>query len=288
MSSTQQIRGRIRSVRNTRQITKAMQLVSASKLRRTQEAAQATQIYSQYAREILTNLRRHNEVQEYDLYQKRPIKRRLFILFTSDRGLAGPYNANLIKAYISELKKDDVSGVKNATIVFGKQGAKVLSRLKDTEVLGVYTGLPDRPEMYHLEAAINNAVEHFLDGHVDAVDVIYTRYVNTVTQHADVRRLLPAGFTDEPVTEPIRTAKFEPSMEAVLLTVTMRLIEAQFMQAVLESRVSEQAMRMMAMKSATDNANELLEDYTLALNNARQASITQELAEITGGAEAMK
>lgn len=288
MSSTQQIKGRIRSVRNTRQITKAMQLVSASKLRRTQEAAQATQIYSRYAREILTSLRRQSEVQEYDLYQKRPVKRRLFVIFTSDRGLAGSYNTNMIKTYISELKKDDAAGVKNATIVFGRQGAKVLSRLKDTEVLGVYTGLPDKPEMYHLEAALNNAIEHFLDGYVDAVDVIYTRYVNTVTQHADIRRLLPAGFTDEPVTEEVNEAKFEPSMEAVLLTVTMRLLEVQFMQSVLESRVSEQAMRMMAMKNATDNATELLEDYTLAYNNARQASITQELAEITGGAEAMK
>lgn len=288
MSSTQQIRGRIKSVRNTRQITKAMQLVSASKLRRMQDAAQATQAYSRYAREILTNLRQQQDVTEYPLYVHRPLKRRLLIIVTSDRGLAGAYNSNILKTYLAALKKDKAAGVENATIVFGRQGAKIVSRLKGIEVLGVYTGLPDKPQMSHLEAAVGAAIAQFTEGNVDAVDVIYTKFHNTVTQQATTHRILPAGFSDVPVTEQVREAKFEPSLEQVLQTTTMRLIETQVLQTVLESGVSEQAMRMMAMKSATDNANELLEDYTLALNNARQAAITQELAEITGGAEAMK
>lgn len=288
MSSTQQIRSRIRSVRNTRQITKAMQLVSASKLRRMQDAAAATQAYSKYAREILTHLKQQREVGEFDFYKERPIKKRLFIVMTSDRGLAGAYNANILKTYIAQLKADDKEGIKNATIVFGRQGAKIVSRLHDTEVVGVYTGLPDKPEMANLEAAINSAVTQFLDGSVDAVDVVYTKFINTVTQNAAIQRVLPAGFSDEPVTETVQAAEFEPSLETVLLGTTVRLIEAQVLQAILESNVSEQAMRMMAMKSATDNANDLIEEYTLAYNNARQSAITQELAEITGGAEAMK
>lgn len=286
MASTQQIRARIKSVKNTRQITKAMQLVSASKLRRMQEAAEATKAYSKYARELLTHLRQQNEVQNYDFYVERPVKNRMLIIITSDRGLAGSYNSNVIKRYISELKEADTK--KDTTIVFGRQGSKAVSRLKGIDVEGVYTGLPDQPTISDLSAAITTAIEKFRSGEVDAVDVIYTHFVNTMTQNAAIQRLLPAGFTEEEVSKHIKSAEFEPSIEAVLEQTTIRLIESQLLQAVLESNVSEQAMRMVAMKSATDNANELVDDYTLELNNARQAAITQELAEISGGVEAMK
>src|SRR4051812_10376650 len=139
MASTQQIRSRIRSVRNTRQITKAMQLVSASKLRRMQEAAQATQAYSKYARELLTHLKRQPEVKGFHLYEERPVKKRLIIIITSDLGLAGAYNANVLKRYIKELKQDIDEKVSTATIVFGRQGTKTVSRLKDVDVAGTYT-----------------------------------------------------------------------------------------------------------------------------------------------------
>jgi F-type H+-transporting ATPase subunit gamma len=288
MASTQQIRAKIKSVRNTRQITKAMQLVSASKLRRMQDAAEATRAYSKYAREILTHLRRQNEAKQFKFYEERPVKSRLLIVITADRGLAGAYNSNIIKQYIMELKKDDSGKVKNSTIVLGRQGAKAVARIKDTEVLGVYTGLPDKPGLSDLEAGINSAIKAFMDDQVDAVDIIYTRFVSTVTQIPTVQRLLPAGFTEEEVGETVKSAEFEPSAEAVLLSTTIRLVESQLLQAVLESNVSEQAMRMLAMKNATDNASEILDEYTLEYNNVRQAAITQELAEITGGAEAMK
>lgn len=288
MSSTQQIRSRIKSVKNTRQITKAMQLVSASKLRRMQDAAQATMAYSKYAREILTHLKQQHEVSQFEFYMDRPVKKRLLIIITSDRGLAGAYNSNVLKTYLRELKADEAAGISNSTICFGRQGSNFIARLKDTEVAGVYTGLPDKPELFNLEAGINTAIDQFLDGTVDAVDVIYTHFVNTISQQATIQRILPAGFTEEPVTENIRNSEFEPSIETVLLNTTVRLIEAQVLQAVLEANVSEQAMRMVAMKNATDNAGDLIDEYTLALNNARQAAITQELAEISGGVEAMK
>jgi F-type H+-transporting ATPase subunit gamma len=288
MASTQQIRRRIKSVRNTRQITKAMQLVSASKLRRMQEAAQATQAYSKYARELLTHLKRQPEVQGFELYEERPVKKRLIIVISSDLGLAGAYNANVLKRYIGELQKDADQKVVTATIVFGRQGSNTVTRLKDVELAGVYTALPEKPTAADIEAAATIAIGKFEAGEVDAVDVIYTHFVNTVTQQATMQRLLPAGFTEEEVTESIKTAVFEPSAETVLRSVTVRLVKAQLLQSLLESNVSEQAMRMLAMKNATDNASELLDDYTLELNNARQAAITQELAEISGGVEAMK
>jgi len=286
MASTQQIRGRIKSVKNTRQITKAMQLVSASKLRRMQEAAAAAEVYSRYARELLTHLRAQDEAREFAFYTTKPVKNRLIIIITSDRGLAGAYNSNVLKTYVSELKNDRTAGVGNQTIVVGRQGANFVGRLQ-TEISGVYTNLPDKPALSDLQPAIQTAIKAFTDKEVEAVDVIYTHFISTINQKVTVQRLLPAGFTDEEVSDSIANAEFEPSIEAVLETVTIRLIEAQFLQGVLESFVSEQAMRMVAMKNATDNANDLVEDYTLELNNARQAAITQELAEISGGVEAL-
>lgn len=288
MASTQQIRARIKSVRNTRQITKAMQLVSASKLRRLQDAAQATQAYSKYAREILTHLKQQQESKEFVLYKERPIKSRLILVVTSDRGLAGAYNSNVLKRFIAELKQDQTDGIETSAVVIGRQGSGFVSRLKNVQVQGVYINLPDSPSITDLKAAVDSALEQFTTDAVDAVDIIYTHFVNTVTQQVAVQRLLPAGFDEEAVTEGVQTAEFEPSVEAVLESTTIRLVESQVLQAVLESSVSEQAMRMLAMKNATDNASELLDDYTLALNNARQAAITQELAEISGGVEAMK
>ena len=288
MASTQQIRGRIKSVRNTRQITKAMQMVSASKLHRMQAAAQATQAYSKYARELLTHLNQQNDVTDNAYYRERPVKKRLIIVITSDRGLAGAYNSNVLKRYVTELKADKTSGTANTTICFGRQGSSIVSRLSGSDVEGIYTNLPDQPQLADLKPALKTAIQLFLDGQVDAVDVIQTRFVNTITQHTEIQRLLPAGFTEEQVTESIKTAEFEPSVETVLNNVTVRLVEAQLLQAMLESNVSEQAMRMLAMKNATDNASDLIDEYTLEYNNARQAAITQELAEISGGVEAMK
>lgn len=288
MASTQQIRRRIKSVRNTRQITKAMQMVSASKLRRLQAAVQATQAYSKYARQLLTHLKQQHEVARFPFYQERPIKQRMVIVVTSDRGLAGAYNSNVLKRYIIERKADAAASVITPTIVIGRQGSGFVSRLKDVDVVGSYTNLPDNPSLTDLQAVVDTAINAFMAGEVDAVDIIYTEFVNTVTQRPVVQRLLPAGFTEEEVSESLKSSEFEPSVEEVLESATIRLIESQVLQAVLESSVSEQAMRMLAMKNATDNANELLDDYTLAYNNARQAAITQELAEISGGVEAMK
>ncbi len=288
MSSTQQIRGRIKSVRNTRQITKAMQMVSASKLHRMQAAVQATQAYGHYARQILTYIRQQNEVNDSALYQERSVKNRLLIVMSSDRGLAGAYNGNVVKRCLAELKSDHEAGVNTHIIVFGRQGANFISRLKGLAIVGVYTNLPDQPQISDLSSAVNDAVNHFIHGEVDAVDLVYTKFQSLVAQTVQVQRLLPAGFTHEEPVDNITAAVFEPSAETVLESTTRRLLDAQVLQAALESHVSEQAMRMLAMKSASDNAADLLDAYTLELNNARQAAITQELAEISGGVEAMK
>lgn len=289
MASTQQIKSRIKSVKNTRQITKAMELVAASKMRRAQEATTRTRQYSQMARELLTRLRDMPDVRGEKLFATRPVKSRLLIVIGSDRGLAGAYNTNVLKLYTKALKDDQKAGVTDFTICIGRQAANVVFRIETPgEIVGVYRDFPEHPHANDLQPIITTAIDMFIAGKIDAVDVIYTHYISSITQEALTTRLLPAGFEETEITENIRIAEFEPSAEVVLQSATLRLIEVQLLQTVLDAVASEHSMRMMAMKSATDNASDLVDDLTLEFNNARQSAITQELAEITGGAEAMK
>ncbi len=291
MASRQQIKRRIASVKSTRQITKAMQLVAASKLRRAQDAALGPRAYADLARKILARLSQlAADDTEFHLFSERPIKTRLLLVITSDRGLAGAYNANVIRRMIVELKADRAAGIKTRVITIGRQAANAASRIRDLDVEAVYTGLPDKPDADTLRPILTTAVGRFADQEVDAVDIINTKFISTVNQMVQVRRLLPAGMPDADTQQPDMTVDFkvEPSPKALLRSTTLRLLEAQIYQALLDAAASEHSMRMLAMKNATDNASDLMEDYTLAYNNARQSAITQELAEITGGAEAMK
>jgi len=287
VASTQLLKSRIRSVKSTRQITKAMQLVAASKMRRAQEATKASAPYTLAARELLTALSSHTSVKDHALFVNRPVKTRLLIVIASDKGLAGAYNSNIVHTYVNELRSDDAAGIKNTTITVGRKAAQFVARIKDTEVLGAYEELPDRPDGSELRAILDSTRTLFESGKVDAVDVIYTDFITSLNQQATTMRVLPAGF--DPVLEPgvMRDVTYEPTTREVLDGVAYRLVGAQIFQALLDSRASEHSMRMMAMKNATDNASDLVDDLTLEMNKARQSAITQELAEISGGVEAL-
>ena len=287
MSSQRQLKSRIRSVKNTKQITKAMQMVAASKMRRAQDATKLTAPYTQSAREILAHLAKQGATKGHPLFEKRDVKNRLLIVIASDKGLAGAYNANVAKHYLRELLSDDKTGIKTRSIAVGRKVTQFVTRLKDAELVGAYEDLPDNLEGYELRAALDTAYNLFVDGTVDAVDVVYTEFISSVTQTAKTERLLPAGqaTTDSDTIPP--EAEFEPDTETVLKSVTYRLVGAQLFQALLDARASEHSMRMLAMKNATDNASDLVDDLTLAMNKARQATITQELSEISAGVEAM-
>lgn len=288
MPNTQALKSRIRSVKSTKQITKAMQLVAASKMRRAQEATKASSPYTDAARQLLANLSGHASVKDHPLFVQRPVKTRLLIVIASDRGLAGAFNSNLTRLYAQELISDDKQGIKNATITVGRKAAQFVARLKDTEVLGSYQDLPDRPDSVALHAILDTARQLFTSGEVDAVDLIYTDFVNSVVQRAMVQRVLPAGVDADLQTSVVhQDVVYEPSVREVLDGVASRLVGAQLYQALLDSRASEYSMRMMAMKSATDNATDLIDDLTLEMNKVRQGAITQELAEISGGVEAL-
>lgn len=288
MASRQQIKQQIRSVRNTRQITRAMQLVAASKLRRAQEAAEKPQAYAQLAREVLTRLRKLADSSgQFHLFVERPVKRRLIIALTSDLGLAGAYDANVIRQLLNEVKIDREAKIETSVFAIGRKVAQAASRVQDLKIEAVYNQLPDHPTADDLRPILGAIVTLFNDQKVDAVDIIYTHFISTITQKVQVQRILPAGFEEAEIKGDLAEAEAEPSPEELLESATLRLLEVQIYQAILESLASEQSMRMIAMKNATDNANDLIEEYTLEYNNARQAAITQELAEISSGAEAM-
>jgi F-type H+-transporting ATPase subunit gamma len=265
-----------------------MQLVAGSKMRRAQEVANQVQLYSEAARELLTYLRSLPDTRTHHLFTERPVKVRLIVLITSDKGLAGAYNANAIKRYVERLRIDKAKGVSNKTICIGRKASQFVARLKNVEVTGVYEGFPERPTENDLQPIINTIITQFSDLKVDAVEAIYTEYQNSLTQTAATKQLLPAGFQETAVSSAVSQSSFEPSVEDVLEATTRRLIAVQLYQAYLDSVASEQSMRMIAMKNATDNAGDLIDDLTLEMNKVRQAGITQELAEISGGAEAMK
>lgn len=288
MASTIALKRRITSIKGTRQITKAMELVSASKLRRAQEQAQRSRAYGDMAYALLKRLNAIGEVERQPLFAKRTVKARLYVVVTSNTGLAGAYNANTLKQLTIGLQRDAEQKVQSKVIAIGSKGAQFARRLHDVELLAFYPPLGDKPTTNDVRPILNTLIETYKDETVDEVHVLYTKFQSTMVQKAVSKQLLPAPAPEKDETisgDPL--SNFEPDVETVIEQVTTRLIEAQLWQAVLESLASEHAMRMLATKNATDNANDLIDDYTLELNTARQAAITQELAEISGGAEAL-
>jgi F-type H+-transporting ATPase subunit gamma len=285
MASTITLKRRIGSIKGTRQITKAMQLVSASKLRRAQEYAARSRDYRDLAYEMLKKLNAMDEVERTPLFQKRKVKTRLYVVVTSNTGLAGAYNANILKLLIKAVKADEAAHIISSVITIGSKGAQFARRLHEIDLLAAYPPFSDQPDANDVRPILDTVIKQYKDKTVDEVHILYTKFTSTITQEALIQQLLPAPAPDKDETTSV--SNFEPDVETVVEQVTTRLIEAQIWQDVLESLASEHAMRMLATKNATDNANDLIDDYTLALNTARQAAITQELAEISGGAEAM-
>lgn len=288
MASTRQIKSRIRSVRSNRQITKAMELVAASKLRKAQERTLATRRFTDAALEVLSALSATTDVARSPLYAVRPVKRRMVIVLTSDRGLAGAYNANALKLLTKQLREDDTNHIQTHVITVGRKASSFVSKLRDVEAHGSYH-ISDATTVDEVRPILLDAVESFKKADVDSVEVITTRFVNSFTQTAEMSNLLPAGTIElDGLEKPKTDMLFEPDAEEVLEYATTRLVEAHLYQAILDARASEQAMRRVAMKNASDNAGDIVDALTLEMNKVRQAAITQELAEISGGAEAMK
>jgi len=282
MASTQDIRRRIKSIRNIGQLTKAMQMVAASKMRRAQQHALAGRPYAALMNRVLVSLQKRTDPTLHPLLQIREVKKELVLIISTDKGLAGSLNTNLFR----EASNFDAS--KSAFVVTGKKARQFVARTK-RELLADFE-LKDAPSFVETKAISKFVTEKFLNREVDKVSVLFTHFINTINQRAVVETLLPIsnfdlakGDSAEGATEdvdPMLGYVFEPSAEVVLDIMLPYYIQYQVFQMILDARASEHSARMVAMKNATDNAKEFIKDLTLEYNKMRQASITTELLEI--------
>jgi len=283
MANTQDIRRRIKSIRNIGQLTKAMQMVAASKMRRAQQQAIAGRPYAALMNRVLVSLQKRTDPRLHPLLNVREVKKELVLIISTDKGLAGALNTNLFR----EAANFDQS--QTAFVVTGKKARQYIARTK-REMLADFE-LKDSPSFVETKAISKFCTEKFLNREVDKVSVLYTHFINTVNQKPVLQTLLPISAFDLPKGEKTEGASddvdpmlgyvFEPNAERVLDAVLPYYIQYQVYQMILDARASEHSARMVAMKNATDNAKEFIKDLTLEYNKMRQASITTELLEIS-------
>ncbi len=283
MPSLRDVRRRIRSVQNTKKITKAMELVAASKMRRAQERVTAARPYADELAAIMVELMRRNPEYRHPMLVQREVRRRVLVLVTTDRGQVGGLNSNSVRLALREMNS---AGVPVAVVTIGRKGRDLMRRLRK-ELIADVSMLGDRPTMGDILPAARVAIEQYENGDADQVDLVFARFVSVGRQVATVRRLIPV---EPPEDAPRIPADFvyEPDPKDVLDALLPRYVEGQVYRAVLENAASEQAARMQAMRNATDNAEELIGDLTLTANKVRQATITTELMEIVSGAAALE
>ncbi len=282
MANTQDIRRRIKSIRNTAQITKAMQMVAASKMRKAQQHALAGRPYAALMNKVLVSLQRRTDPRLHPLLHIRPVKKELVLIISTDKGLCGALNTNLFREAVN------FDSAKTAFVVTGKKARQFIARTK-RELLADFE-LKDAPTFVETKPIAKFCMEKFLNRDVDKVSVLYTHFINTINQRSVVQTLLPISSFDLPKSESDEKAKqdvdpmlgyvFEPNAETVLDMMLPYYLQYQLFQMILDARASEHSARMVAMKNATDNANQFIKDLTLEYNKMRQAGITMELLEI--------
>jgi len=284
-----EIRRRIRSVRNMAQITRAMEMVAASKMRRAQDRVTSGRPYSERLRQVLGDLASlqldSDQLQAFPLLAEREVRKTAIILITPDRGLNGALNSNILRRTVQYIREEAVGGAPEI-IAVGKKGRDFSVRTSQN-VVAEFIQLGDRPSLNDVRPVAQIAIKEFLDGNVDAVHIIYPQFVNTLTQKPTVVQLLPIQ-RPEGNSETADDFIFEPNAEVLLNQLLPRYVEVLLYQAVLENVASFYSAQMVAMRNATDNAKELSDDLNLALNKARQAQITNEVAEIAAGADALR
>lgn len=288
MAGAKEIRTKIASVRNTQKITKAMEMVAASKMRKTQERMSASRPYSDAIRKVISHIAKGSIDYKHPFLTEREVKKVGFLVVSTDRGLCGGLNINLFKTVLNELKTRKDKGVDS---VLGLVGNKAVSFFQSmgVEVKAQVTGLGDAPAMEDLVGIVNGMINRYRDGEVDEVYIVFNRFVNTMSQKPTVQQLLPLPELEDDNLENKGSWDYiyEPNSKVLLDSLLVRYLESQVYQAIVDNLASEQAARMVAMKAATDNAGNLINELQLVYNKARQASITNELNEIVAGAAAI-
>jgi F-type H+-transporting ATPase subunit gamma len=282
MAQTRTLTRRIRSVRNAKQITKALEVVAASRMRRVVQAVEGSRIYGEMADRIMRRVAPNPEVKNNPFFQAGTGQPNLYIIITSDRGQAGAFNSNIFNLALEAFRQDTA---RPQVVVFGRKGSRFFSRLNGIELRGAFEDIADAPDPNVFAPVINMIEEGKSGSSLGKVVIIYTQFISSLTQKAAAFQLLPIEFSQND--SPANVYEFEPEVGPVLDEAIRLYTEAKLMQARIESAASEHAMRMVAMGNANRNASDLIDSLTLELNATRQAAITQEIAEITGGAEAI-
>lgn len=288
MAGAKEVRTKIASINNTKKITKAMEMVAASKMRKTQDRMRASKPYATKIYDVVKHIARANSEYRHPFMIAREIKRVGIIVVTTDRGLCGGLNANLLRETLRSMRQWQQEGKAIDISVIGRKGQAFFKRFGG-KVIASVDQLGDKPSVTDLIGVVKVMLDSFYRGEIDALHIMYNEFVNTMTQKPTLKPLLPLPVSDE---DSQRLGHhwdyiYEPDAKELLDGLLERYIELQAYQAVVENIACEQAAKMIAMKSATDNAGELIKQLRLVYNKARQAAITQELAEIVGGADAL-
>ncbi|MEK6210988.1 MAG: F0F1 ATP synthase subunit gamma [Pseudomonadota bacterium] len=287
MPGTKEIRTKIKSVQNTRKITKAMEMVAASKMRRAQERMRAARPYSEKIRNVVAHISHANpEYRHPFLVERDSVKRVGIIIVTTDKGLCGALNTNVLRMVLNQYKQWQSEGEQIDGCCIGGKGLGLMQRI-GANIVSQATGLGDRPKLENLIGAVKIMLDGYTEDRFDRVLIFYTRFINTMKQVPVMEQLLPLSGERLGAPEGTWDYIYEPEAKTVLEQVLTRYIEAVVYQAVSENMASEQSARMVAMKSASDNAATLIDELTLIYNKSRQAAITKELSEIVGGAAAV-
>jgi F-type H+-transporting ATPase subunit gamma len=287
MPGVKEIRVKIASFKSTQKITKAMEMVAASKMRRAQERMRSTRPYAEKIRTVIGHLRKANPDYKHPFMVERDVNAVGFIIITTDRGLCGGLNVNLFKATLASIRDWQKQGKQVSVCLIGSKGVQFFRRLGGVQTLATVTHLGDRPHVSDLIGTVKVMLDQYQEGKLDRLFLVNNEFVNTMSQKPVVRQLLPVVTEDEDKLQKLWDYIYEPSASELLEGVLMRYIESQVYQGAVENVASEMAARMVAMKSATDNAGKLIEELQLIYNKARQAAITKEISEIVGGAAAV-
>ncbi|HZH61019.1 MAG TPA: F0F1 ATP synthase subunit gamma [Metabacillus sp.] len=285
MASLRDIKSRITSTKKTSQITKAMEMVSAAKLNRAENSAKAFGPYMEKIQEVVASIANGSTDVSHPMLEKRSVKRTGYLVITSDRGLAGAFNSSVLRAVYQSIQKRHKSNDEFVIIAIGKMGRDFFKK-RGMNVISEITGLGDDTSFASIKDIASGAVNMFADGSYDELYMYYNHFVSAIQQDVTEKKLLP--LSDISSSKGLTSYEFEPNQEEILEVLLPQYAESLIYGALLDSKASEHAARMTAMKNATDNAKELINGLTLTYNRARQAAITQEITEIVGGAAALE
>ena len=288
MASLKEIDSRIKSTKKMKQITKAMNMVSSSKLRRAEKNTKQFEPYMEKMQDAITAIAGASKNSNHPMLRSRHIQRSGYLVITSDKGLAGAYSSNVLKRLINDIKEKHTNSDEYSIIVLGQSGVDFLKN-RGYEVESSLVDVPDQPSFKSIQAIAKHAIDLFSEEHIDELKIYYSHYVSVLENKPSVKQVLPLSQEDSSQGQgQMSSYEFEPDKDSILRVILPQYVESLIYGTILDAKASEHAARMTAMKNASDNATELIDDLSLQYNRARQAEITQQITEIVGGSAALE